>query len=199
MGINPPLVYAALKLYAPVGHFAFEGKAFDSLAWAIAWGFCDWLDNPINVTLMGLSTGTVGTGYIPDETTRLFVIPATPLMVAALETAGINGPLKSSLATTVTLAITHVVTQFGGYMGVSAAVGVGTDVSKVINANGLALIETLLSSMAEEDMKGPAAQRMANGLGMGIAALVLTAFGTGKVVGAVGPAPSSGPSLSKVS
>jgi hypothetical protein len=52
--------------------------------------------------------------------------------------------------------------------------------------------------MADNNMTGVASARMANGLGLGIASLVLTGIGNGKVVGPPGPSPSTGPSFSKV-
>jgi len=198
LGINVGVIYAALKMYSNVGEFPFNGPAFDQLAWAIAWAVDDWIDSPLNVTLVGVSVGTAGVGAIMERTSRMFLAPVIPLMTAGMESAGLNGPLTPSLSTVVTLAIAHVVTQFGGYTGVCPTVGTGTDTSKVVWVNVPSLIEALIEAMAGQNMTGAAAIRMANGLGMGIAALVLTAFGTGTVTGASGPMASTGPSFSKV-
>jgi hypothetical protein len=198
MGLNAPLIYSSLKLYSNAGEFNFNGPAFDQLAWAIAHAVAEWIDNPSNVALAGLAAGTAGVGYIPEHTSHLIVLPVVPLMTMSMEAAGMNGPLMPSLSIVVTLAISHVITQFGGYTGICPTVGVGTDMSKVVIANVGALVEQLVQEMKGQNMTGPANLRMANGLGMGIAALVLTGFGWGVVVGVPSPVPSSGPSLSKV-
>ncbi len=198
MGLNALHIYTALQLYKGAATFPMNGVAFDQLAWSIAEGVSEWIDNPLNVALVGISTGTVGVGTIPDQGTRLVVLPVIPLMTNGLTSAGIVGPLSSSLSTIVTLAIAHAVTQFGGYTGVCPTVGVGTDISKVVMANPGTLIVELQKSMADNNMTGVASARMANGLGLGIASLVLTGIGNGKVVGPPGPSPSTGPSFSKV-
>lgn len=197
-GLNVLHIYSALQLYKAVGPFPLNGPAFDQLAWSIAEGVIDWIDSPINVTLLGLSTGTVGVGAIPDRSTHLVVLPVIPLMTSGLVSAGVAGPLASSLSITVTLAIAHAVTQFGGYIGLCPTVGVGTDISKVVWSNPGTLIASLQESMSDNNMTGVAANRLAHGLGLGIAALMLTGFGWGKVLGPPGPSPSTGPSFSKV-
>lgn len=198
VGLSMFTIYAALQLYKNAATFPMSAAAFDQLAWSIADGVSDWIDNPLNVTLAGISTGTVGVGAIPEHGTKLVVLPIIPLMSSGLASAGLVGPLASSLSIVVTLAIAHAVTQFGGYTGVCPTVGVGTDVSKVVMANPGALIVELQKAMATHRMTGAASARMATGLGLGIASLVLTGVGNGKVVGPPGPSPSTGPSFSKV-
>jgi hypothetical protein len=197
-GLNSITIYMALQLYKGTTTFPMNGIAFDQLAWAISEGVYEWISNPLNVALIGISTGTVGVGTIPEYGTKLVILPIIPLMTNGLASAGIVGPLSSSLSTIVTLAIAHAVTQSGGYTGVCPTVGVGTDVSKVVMANPGTLIEELQKAMADNQMTGAASMRMANGLGLGIASLVLTGIGNGKVVGPPGPSPSTGPSFSKV-
>lgn len=198
MGLNVLTIYTTLQLYKGAAAFPMTGAAFDQMAWAIAEGVADWIDSPINVALVGISTGTVGVGAIPEQGTKLVVLPIIPLMTSGLASAGIVGPLSSSLSTIVTLAIAHAVTQFGGYTGVCPTVGVGTDVSKVVMANPGTLIMEIQKAMGANKMTGAASTQMATGLGLGIAALVLTGVGNGKVVGPPGPSPSTGPSFSKV-
>ena len=191
-------IYGFLQGYRSAAPFSMSGEAFNNLAWGIAEGVADWIDNPINVALIGLSEGAAGFGIIENHSTRLYLAPVIPLVSGGLTTAGFEGPLKSSLSIVVTLAIAHAVTQFGGYTGVCPTVSVGTDASKVVMANPGPLVVGLNASLARHQMTGPAANQMAMGLGLGIAALVLTAFGTGKVTGVAGPLPSTGPSFSKV-
>lgn len=195
---SSPLLYMLLQTYKSVSPPPMDGPAFDQLAWSIAEGVDKWFDGIGNVTLVGLATGTVGAGVIPPSTTSLYLVPIIPIMAGGLSSAGIVGPIAPSLATTVTLAMAHAVAQFGGYTGICPTVAVGTDISKVVLSNPGTLIESIHESMVANRMTGGASPRLAHGLGLGIAALVLTAFGTGKVVGAAGPLPSTGPSFSKV-
>lgn len=196
--LNAPILYGLLKMYSGAGEFPFNGPAFDQLAWAIANAVTDWIDNPLNVALAGIATGTAGVGVIPGSTSKLFVAPVIPLMTSGLEAGGLNGPLTPSLSIVVTLAIAHGLTQFGEYQGVCPTVGVGTDASKVVTADIPSLAEQLLVEMAAQKMTGPANLRMANGLAIGIASLVLTGIGTGRVIGTPSPLPSTGPSLSRI-
>ena len=198
VGLNQFVLYTALKTYSSIGTHSFNGAAFDSLAWAIADAFDDWIGNPLDVVLAGVSTGTAGVGLIPERTSHLFMAPAIPLMTMGLRSAGLDGPLSDSLSTVVSVAIAHAVTQFGGYTGACPMVGVGTDASKVVFTNTASLTQGLISSMASHQMTGPANIRMANGLAIGLSALTLTVFGTGKVIGAPSPVPASGPSISKI-
>lgn len=198
MGISGPVIYGALQVFKRASKYPINGPAFDDLAWAIADGVDMWIGNPTNVVVMGFASGIVGVGTIPSTTSNLVLAPVIPLMNSALAGSGVRGPLASSLATTVTLAMAQVVTQFGGYSGVCPTVSIGTDLSKVVYANGSTLAFLLKKSMQSYAITGPASTMLAQGLGTGIAALLMTTFGTGKVVGVPGPAPGAGPSFSKV-
>ena len=195
---SAPLLYALLQGYKNVGPVSISGPAFDQLAWAIAEGVDNWFDGIGNVALVGLATGTAGVGVIPESTTKLYMAPVIPLMTGGLSTAGVVGPMAPSLSMVVTLAMAHAITQFGGYTGIAPTVAVGTDISKTVFSNPTTLIASLQTAMAANKMIGGAAPQLATGLGLGIAALVLTVFGNGKVIGVTSPLPSSGPSFSKV-
>ena len=183
-------------MYRSAGKHGLNGVSFDSLAWSIADGVSDWVSNPTNVALIGLANGVSGVGTITSS--HLFLPPVIPIVEGGLTSAGITGPVASSLATVVTLALAHVVTQFGGYDGVCPTVSNGVDISKVVLSNPGSLITGLSQSMNNNGINGQSAARLSNGLGLGIAALFLTVTGTGKVVGVAGPSPSTGPSFSKV-
>lgn len=198
IGLNEVVVYGALQMYKGSSVFPMEGAAFDQLAWSIAEGFLGWVTDPLNVVVEGISTGTVGSGVIHKHNTKIIIHPAIPLVTEGLSSAGIVGPLSTSLSAIVTLAVVHALTQFGGYTGVCPTVGVGTDVSKVVISNPSALIMKLQKAMANNSMTGAASIKLAHGLGFGIASLVLTGVGNGKVVGQSGSLPSTGPSFSKV-
>lgn len=193
--------YGALLAFRSAGPFPFTGPGYEPLARAIAFGTGNWIDDPTNVALAGLSTGEAGSGYIDEHTTKVFAVPAYPLMEAALTVAGIQGPLAASLTIVVTNAFVSALLVSGGYQGMSPLVAIGQDYSKVIYANPAGLISDLMDYFEASQITGPMAIRLANGLGGGIAALTLTAFGTGTVVGTPAPAPvpASGPSISRMS
>jgi hypothetical protein len=86
----------------------------------------------------------------------------------------------------------------GTYQGVATGVAVGGDISKVVFANGPALTAVISATAASQAMLGPTMPQLATGLGAGIAALMLTGFGVGTVVGVAGPSPAVGASLSRV-
>ena len=193
--------YAMLQAMRNIGPYSFDGPGYNALAWAIADGVGDWIDDPTNVAMVGISTGQGGVGFIDDRMTQMFAIPAYPLMLASLETAGINGPLAASLSVVVTSAFVTSILASGGYQGVCPTVAAGKDYSKVVMANPIALAADLMQAFAKNKITGPVAIRLANGLGGGIAAIMLTAFGTGTVIGTPAPVPipATGPSLSRVS
>jgi hypothetical protein len=196
--INVVTIYQALQMYRSAASVPLDGPSFNALAWSIADAVAAWIHNPLNVTLTGMATGTVGAGTLPTGTTRLNCIPVVPSMQASLVMAGVQGPLASPLATVVTLALAYVITQSGGYSGVCPTVGVGTDASKVTMVQAITLVEGLERSMASFNVTGVASPMLARGLGIGIASLVLTTTGIGKVIGVSGPSPSTGPSFSMV-
>lgn len=198
MGVSPLSLYIYLMGCRFAGAYPLDGPGFSNLAWAISEAVDDWILLPTNLALAGVATGTVGVGYIPASTTKFIVPPTIPLMTGALAGAGITGPIQSSIATVVTLAVSSVFTIHGGYQGISPTVAVGADVSKVVISNPATLTALLLAKMAENQISGPAAPMLAKGLGDGISLLLLQGFGWGKVVGTPGPSPSTGASFSRV-
>lgn len=193
MALAPPLYYTELSAFRAAGAFPFGGSSFDRLAWAIAGAMALW--GP-TVQLQGISIGTAGAGVINTPTTKIVLPPNPPLVLAGLASAGMLGPLSSALATVVGMAIPKTISSFGNYLGTVVGVGVGGDVSKVIVANPATLSAALLSQMSALLGPGPANAMLAQGLGVGIASLLLTATGAGTVVGPPSIAPASGASTS---
>ena len=112
------------------------GPTFDILCQAIAIATTTWL--PTGVNLVGVSTGVVGAG---TATGALFFAGTPAIVLGAIGTTltGVNAPL---LATTLSVGLT---TGLAGltYLGVSAGVGLGTDLSRVVVANPVTLAQTL--------------------------------------------------------
>lgn len=197
MPLTPPALYADLVAARASGGFPFMGINFDRLAWAISYAVVAWTKLG-GVTLQGVSVGTAGAGAINTPLSKLVLVPAPPLVIAGLVSAGMVGPLSVSLGTVVALGLAKSVTTYGQYAGGVAGVGVGGDVSKVATVNAPLLISQLGFYMASMLGPGPASAQMAAGLGTGIAAMVMTATGTGNVVGSVSPASATGTSTSVV-
>lgn len=196
MALTPPILYSNLASARTSGGFPFLGINFDRLAWAIAYGVASWL--PTGTILKGVSVGTSGMGAINTITTRLTMLPNAPFVISGLASAGMVGPLSVSLGTVVAQGLAQAVTVSGQYSGAVAGVGVGGDVSKMVFANGPALVSLLQGYMASMLGPGPAGPQMAAGLGSGIAALFLTVTGTGNVLGSSGPSSATGTSTSVV-
>jgi hypothetical protein len=96
--------------------------------------------------------------------------------------------------------VANALSTSAGYVGVSAGVGVGTDLSKVVYADAALLTGLLTANFAAVGLLGPTALRFAGGVGAGLATLALTGTGVipGIVTGVPSPAPSVGTSTSKV-
>jgi hypothetical protein len=193
MPLTPPLYYVELASARNAGAFAFSGTNFDQMAWALSTALVQW--GP-SIRLQGIATGNAGAGTINVPTTRLFLVPNVPLMVAGLSSAGMVGPLSSALAVVVASAIAKAVSSYGGYTGTVVGVGNGFDASRVIVANAGSLFPTLLAQMQGFLGVGPAAPMLAKGLSQGIASMLLTATGTGTVVGTPSPIGATGSSTS---
>lgn len=194
--LNLNSLYSSIQMYKSSSYFQMDGLVFDSLALSIAGGIDGWVHDQSNVAISGLSVGTLGAGTIGNS--RLYMLADIQLMHSGLVSAGVNGPLSDSLAAVVAMSTAHAFSQHGSYIGTCQTVGNGNDVSKVTMSNTSTLIASLTSSMASNNISGSASQQLATGLALGIASLVLTVTGDGKVIGVSGSSPSSGSSFSRV-
>lgn len=199
MAISPNTITAALLANRASGGFPMAGSNFDRLALGVGMAVGAWgISQPQNLALTGATTGSAGAGAINPATTKLVVPPTVPIMSGALAGAGMVGPLAQSLAVVVTLSISQSFSASAQYLGTSAGVGLGADVSKVSVANAATLIGLLMANLTATLGPGSALTIMATGLGNGIAALLLTGTGTGAVSGPPSPSPGAGTSLSVV-
>jgi len=193
MALTPQLYYADLAAMRASSPFPFAGSSFDQMAWAIANAMVTW--GP-TVALQGVALGTLGVGAINTPTTKMFLVPNPPLVIAGLSSAGLVGPLGVALGTVVGQAIPKTISTAGNYSGAVVGVGVGSDVSKVIKADQAGLAAILLPLLSGFLGPGSATPQLAAGLATGISNLVLTATGAGSVVGSASPISGSGSSTS---
>lgn len=183
MALTPPILYSSLAAARTAGTFPFSGTAFDQFAWGVATGVATWgIFQSQNLALLGASTGTAGAGQILPPG-KLLVPTNIPVMYAACQAAGLNGPLGQALATVVATGVATAFSTAGQYAGFSTGVGVGADVSKVVVANPATLVAALMAGLSSYMGAGAAMPMMATGLGNGIAALLLGGTGSGIVTG----------------
>jgi len=193
MALTPPLYYADLAAFRAAGAFPFGGTNFDQLAWAISSAMVQW--GP-SVVLKGISVGTAGAGAINVPTTKMILVPNPALVISGLASSGMVGPLSAALGAVVAQALAKTISSYGQYTGGVVGVGVGGDISKVVAANPSTLYSILQTQMNVTLGPGPASAMMAKGLATGISSLLLTATGSGTVIGPPSPASASGASTS---
>lgn len=193
MALNPQLYYADLAAMRSAAPFPFLGFSFDQMAWAIATAMVAW--GP-TVVLRGVCAGTAGAGAISSPTTKMFLPPNPPLVIAGLAEAGMVGPLGISIGTVVGLALPKTISVAGNYVGGVLGVGAGTDLSKVTQADAATLASILLPLCMTFLGPGSGAPQLSQGLSLGISKLVLTTTGAGTVVGPTSIIPGAGSSTS---
>lgn len=152
-----------------------------------------WLPIPTNVTAQGVTAGTAGAGTV---TGKLFVTAGGPIVVQALQAAGLNGTTAVGLGTAVGSGLASVLNSSWQYSGTSAGVGTGSDTSKISNANSATLVPILLGNLQGATINGQLSSRLALGLANGISQVVQTGFGTGGVTGSASPSGATGTSVS---
>jgi hypothetical protein len=154
-----------------------------------------WALIPSNVVINGVTTGAIGSGAVLG---KLFV-PVVPLPVnGAFVGFGFVGTNGQQLARGVGVGVATAFNTSGAYVGVSAGVGAGADVSKITFANPATLTALIISFGAAAGFLGPLFGALAGALGTGIAGLLVTGTGVGSVAGAGGPSPAAGTSISRV-
>lgn len=199
MALTIPSLYESLLQSRTAGGFPFNGAPYDSFALGLATGVVQWgVGQPYNLALIGVATGTAGAGTIATPTSKLIVPPAVGVVVAALSGAGMQGQLSLALATAVTMGISQGFNFYGQYSGVATGVGVGSDISKIVVANAPTLVGILESTLRASLGSGLATSLMTQGLGNGIASLLLLGTGIAPVTGVAAGSPTSGATNSVV-
>jgi hypothetical protein len=202
LALSPQIFYGPLAANRASGGFAFMGSLFDQFAWGLSNAMSSWaINQPQNLALMGIATGTLGAGTIAVPASKIIIPPTIPIMTGALAGAGFNGQLMPSLATVVTLGISQAFNSAGQYSGIVGGVGIGVDSSKIIVSNAGTLVPLLLANLSGMmGGSGAVLPSMCAGLGNGIASLLMQGAGIGTVVGtpSIPPLPGTGVSNSVV-
>lgn len=165
------------------------------LATAVARSILSWVSVPANVTVQGVTAGTVGVGTVNGKMT---FSGAPNLVSAALAQAGVVGPTSPGQGLAIGSGVLAVLNSSAQYAGTSAAVGTGSDISKTSNANPATLIPILIGNLGSQQVAGSNQPRFATGIANGIANLLLTGTGLGGVVGIASPIGATGTSVSVV-
>ena len=155
-----------------------------------------WIPVIANVRVQGTTVGVLGAGAVTGK--LMFAGQGAGVMIAALNSAGLTGVNATHLGTAVGNGVWTALNALAQYVGVSPGVGLGTDVSTVLNANEAALLPILQANLAGQAIVGINSAQLAQGLSRGIATIVKTGFGVGAVVGSPSPIPAVSTSISTV-
>ena len=178
------------------GQATFPGSQnLPRLASAVSKSVVAWLPNPLNVLVQGVTVGVAGAGAVNGKMT---VFNGAALVVAGLNSAGVNGPSAQGLGTAVGSGVASALNSSLQYIGISVGVGVGSDTSKVSLSNSAALSALLLANFPAAQINGQQALRLSQGLGLGIGNLLNTGIGIGGVAGSPSPISAVSTSVSTV-
>lgn len=191
MPLTAPIITNAIIAAGP----ELKGPSWFQLCGVLGVAVMSWAIVPANVVLAGATTGVAGAGAVYG---KLSVIPSPLPVNLGMTLSGLLGPSAPSVGRAVGVGVAAAINASAAYQGVSPGVGTGTDVSKVTFANGPALTLLITNVAASMGMVGPSMPQLANGLGTGIAALLMTGTGLGTVTGPAGPSPSVSTSISRV-
>jgi hypothetical protein len=155
-----------------------------------------WIPIIANVTVQGTTIGVAGAGAVNGK--LFFVGQGGALMIAGLKSAGLTGLSATFLGTAVGNGVWVALNSLAQYVGTSAGVGIGVDVSTIPNANEGALLPILQGNLAGQAILGQNSAQLAQGLARGIADIVKTGIGIGGVTGSPSPIPAVSTSVSLV-
>lgn len=192
MALTAAAVQASIQAAAP----DLLGPNWLKLTAAISMGVVNWARVPVNVVVTGSSTGVLGSGIVNGKLT----VAPNPLPVnAAMAGAGLLGVQSANMARAVGVGVANAFTASAQYVGTSPTVGAGADTVIRVVAGPAKLTAAILLSAQGVGLQGVTMANLASALGTGIAAMISTGTtGIGTVVGAGGPAPSTGISISQV-
>lgn len=173
------------------------GLSFGQFAVGIGAGVYTWATTPGNYVLVGSATGF---GLSPGTVNgKLVVAPSPPIVIGALQAAGVNGVASTTVGKAVAVGVASAFAASAQYTGVSPTLSVGADVSAVSVSNPATLISILIGTMTGAfGGAGLSLPTVATGLGNGIAAMLATATGQGAVTGVSDGTPSTSVTTSQV-
>lgn len=191
MPLAPPLISASISAATP----DLPGPDFQRLSVLLGVAIFSWAIVPSNIVVQGVTTGAAGAGAVVGTIN----VPPVPLPVnGTFAAAGLLGPNGQQMARGIGVGVALAFTANAQYVGASAGVGAGTDISKITFANPATLTAAILAAAPAVGFAGANLGQIATAVGTGVSALLLTGTGVGGVAGPVGPAPAVGTSVSKV-
>ena len=191
MPLTAPNLTAAILSASP----DLTGVTWSRIVLGISQGICTWIIVPANFALSGVTTGVVGSGTV---TGKLYITPVSLPVAASMSASGMIGQDAAKMAHAVGIGLCTAITSTGAYQGVSAGVGTGSDISRCSVVNGASLILSISAAFQASGVTGVVANRLAAGLGPGIATMLQTGItGTGVSAGPSGPSAAAGTSLSR--
>lgn len=189
MALSSATIAAAI-----IGASPYQGsQVIPKLAQAIGDSITQWISIPTNVLVKGTTSGLVGAGAVNG--TLSFTIVSQILL--AFTSANIIGQAASGIASVIENGLSSSLNS-AQYVGTSAAVGTGTDVSSVTLSNSATLYPILLSNLSGQSISGQTAPTVAFALAQGIANIIQTGTGFGSVTGPAGNVAAVGVSISTV-
>ncbi len=191
MPITPPGITSAIVAAGP----DLKGPVWFRFAAAVGTAVAIWAIIPANVVLIGTANGGAGAGTVSG---KIFIVPQPLPVNTAMASTGLLGFNAARMARAVGMGVANGFNTQGTYVGASALVGTGGDLSKITFANSAKLAQDILTVGAGQGLVGPLMGRLSVALGIGIANLLLTGTGVGTVQGPAGPVPTTGQSISWV-
>lgn len=185
MAVTPQSISSAIKASTP----NLNGVDWVNACQALGFGIHKEIVNPSTVTLNGITFGVAGAGTIPTGKMSFAPVPNMQKLLAA---NNVKGVIATQIAVGCITGVTTALNASCEYYGSSTGVGVGTDNSKVVFANPLAIAQSIQGCLVAFGLKGIVAQNTARGIGYGISSILLSGVGVAGVVGSASPFPSSG-------
>jgi len=190
MPITAPIITSSILAAAP----DLTGSSWVLLATAVGQAVQAWAIVPLNVSLTGVVTGTVGGGSV---TGKVFISPSPLPLPATILAAGFAGLKAPRVAAGIGMGVSTAINVSGAYLGLTVG-ACGADVSKVVFANPASLTGILIGCCNANGLVGPQTPLLASGIANGIATMLLTGTGIGTAIGFPGPVPGAGTSRSKL-
>lgn len=191
MAISPVSIAGAIQKN---GASEFQGENWPFLCQAIGQATYTWaLMNPFNLQLMGATSGTIGVGLAQGT---LSIPPNPAIIQGSLNQQGLVGRHVPFLAQAIALGISESFAS-ANYIGPSAGVSAGVDISKVVVSNGATLASFLLPQLIANYAGGQITEvntKIALGISNGISLQIASGFSSFGIVvpTAPGPLPSGG-------
>ncbi len=184
------------SIMAQASAFDLNGVAMPAIAISVGQAVALWSTSPA-VVVTGVVTGTVGSGVVYGTLN----IPPHPTAAQVFAGLGFNTLSGSNLATCVTQGVSMTL-QGTPYASVSAGVGVGSDVSKivVVNVGSLSalLVQFLPANFGQGAVLTGTQTQLATALSVLISQQFVLGYGEGAVVGPPSLVCGAGTSIGKL-